>query len=339
MDILKEIKGKLSKVSDEDRPKGINAVLAHIEISEKYYVKGIAEKDEHYFTDVIYRTNHAFEGILKEAYEVIQEQNASNKSPYEIEQFLADNDLLNARVMQLFINYRQNWRNPSTHDYQLFFGSQEAFLAIVTVSSFVNVLLDQIVEKLAYKSAKLKSIEHVTAYKSGIKGYSKLSLMNKVSQILRGYCNYFQENFAQLIELPEPELLGGLKGYISAFEPNWKISTNQIIAGTKSKINPDMVIDNNKDKFIVQFKRSGTENTSLFYGDISAEYEQLSNFLSNSEIKQGVVLHTPHKKGDAIITGHVNSDTLREVYSIEDSMLPNEENEENEENYQLTKPD
>ena len=328
MDILKEIKGKLGKVSEDDRPKGINAVLAHIEIAEKYYSKGITEKDEHYFTDVIYRTNHAFEGILKEAYEVIQEQDAASKSPFEIEQYLANNKLLNDRVMQLFINYRQNWRNPSTHDYQLFFGGQEAFLAIVTVSSFVNVLLDQIVEKLAYKTAKLKSIEHTSTYKKKIKGYKNLPTMNKVSQILLGYCNYFQENFDQLNELPEPELLGGLKGYISAFESNWNVLTNQTIEGTKSKVNPDIIIDTKKEKLMIQFKRSGVENTSLFYGDISPEYEQISNFIRNSDIKQGIVLHTPHKKDDAIITGHSNSVTIREIYSIEESFLPSEEIEE-----------
>ena len=230
--------------------------------------------------------------------------------------------------MQLFVNYRQNWRNPSTHDYQLFFGGQEAFLAIVTVSSFVNVLLDQIVEKLAYKTAKLKSIEHTSTYKKKIKGYKNLPTMNKVSQILLGYCSYFQENFDQLNELPEPELLGGLKGYISAFESHWNVLTNQTIEGTKSKVNPDIIIDTKKEKLMIQFKRSGVENTSLFYGDISPEYEQISNFIRNSDIKQGVVLHTPHKKDDAIITGHSNSVSIREIYSIEESFLPSEEIEE-----------
>jgi hypothetical protein len=90
MDILKQIKEKLSKVSQEDRPDGINAILSHIEISEKYYIKAVSDKDENYFTDVVYRTNHAFEGILKEAYEILEEKDASRTTPYKIEKYLGE---------------------------------------------------------------------------------------------------------------------------------------------------------------------------------------------------------------------------------------------------------
>lgn len=325
MDILKEIRSKLGKVSENDRPSGINAILAHIEIAEKYYNRGNAEKDDHYFTDVIYRTNHAFEGILKEAYEVIEEQNASNKSPYEIEQYLSSNDVFNERVMQLFINYRQSWRNPSTHDYQLFFGSQEAFLAIVTVSSFVNILLDQIVEKLAYQDAKVKAFNHVNKYKELISSYNSLSLMEKSSKILVGYAKYFKEHFDNLYDLPEPELIGSLMGYISAFEPEWNISANQIVSVEGGKINPDIIINDSNEKLIIQFKRGLVSNIGLFYGEISAEYEQLTGFLKKSDIKMGIVFHTPADANYEIITGNSTSKTIREIYTVEDSVLPSDD--------------
>ena len=38
------------------------------------------ENDENFFTDVIYRTNHAFEGILKEAYQILANKNADKKN-------------------------------------------------------------------------------------------------------------------------------------------------------------------------------------------------------------------------------------------------------------------
>lgn len=325
MDILKEIRVKIGKVSEGDRPRGINAILAHIEIAEKYYHKGNSEKDEHYFTDVIYRTNHAFEGILKEAYEVIQEQNASNKSPYEIEQYLSNNNVFNDRVMQLFVNYRQSWRNPSTHDYQLFFGSQEAFLAIVSVSSFVNILLDQIVEKLAYRDAKVKAIKHVEKYKKLHLDYTSLSLIGKCSKILVGYAKYFKEHFEKLYDLPEPELIGSLMGYISAFEPEWSISANSTISVEGGSITPDIVIEGSSEKLIIQFRRGSASNLGLFYGEISPEYEQLKGFLKKSDVSMGIVFHTPASANFEIITANSTSETIREIYSIEGSVLPPED--------------
>ncbi len=70
--------------------------------------------------------------------------------PFQIEKHLENEDLLKERVLNQFTNYRTEWRNKSTHDYQLFFASQEALLAIVSVSAFFNILLDQMLEKYSF---------------------------------------------------------------------------------------------------------------------------------------------------------------------------------------------
>ena len=56
-------------------------------------------------------------------------------------------------MLDQFTQYRQEWRNPSTHDYTLDFDEDEALLAIVTVTVFAIVLCDQISSKLAFDAA------------------------------------------------------------------------------------------------------------------------------------------------------------------------------------------
>src|SRR5207253_11231210 len=140
--------------------------------------------DEHRYTDVIYRTNHAFEGILKEAYITLADKPADKLTPFEIEEYLLKSNALRGRVVDLLTNYRQNWRNPSTHDYQLFFSKQESFLAIVTVSAFASILLDQMLERIAYK-AKFAELDNAAKLaRDRIKNFDKLASIEKTSKVL-----------------------------------------------------------------------------------------------------------------------------------------------------------
>jgi len=121
-----------------------------IEVAHRHLARGQAQNDETAFTDAIYRTNQAFEGSIKEAYRVLASKEPANKTPFQIEQYLQKHGVLRERVLTQFTRYRTEWRNPSTHDYKLDFDEDEAFLAIVSVSAFVKVLVDQIIEALAY---------------------------------------------------------------------------------------------------------------------------------------------------------------------------------------------
>ena len=90
--------------------------------------RGREELDPDSYNDVVYRTNQA-EGILKEAYAIIEDADATRLSPNEIEQYFVNKKKLTKRVWALFKNYRQQWRNPATHDHTLLFSEQEAILA------------------------------------------------------------------------------------------------------------------------------------------------------------------------------------------------------------------
>jgi hypothetical protein len=124
MDVLQLIKTKAQLFDGTSSELGIQAIIHHIEISESHYVLG-KSNGEHLYTDVIYRTNQAFEGALKEAYRVLTGSDPSKKSPNEIEKHFESSKLLKERVLAQFATYRTDWRNKSTHDYQLFFSSQD----------------------------------------------------------------------------------------------------------------------------------------------------------------------------------------------------------------------
>lgn len=323
MDIIEQIKIKLKRVKNSYRPDGINAVVAHIEIAEIHYKRGLKEKYEHYFTDAVYRANHAFEGILKEAYEIIEEKDSSRATPYEIELYLTNNMPFNDRVMHLFSNYRTQWRNPSTHDYQLFFDGQEAFLAIVTVSSLVNVVLDQIIENLVFKEKNEKLNSHAKKNRANIEGYSSLPLIEKASEILKGYSEYFKENLKDLSDLSDPELLGSVTSYISLFDQEIEISTNRQVDTDDGVISPDIILSLEHEKLIVEVKRNLTRGYNLFFDSYSPSREQLKLYMNKSKIDKGIAFHTPAHKDDQIVISMMgNENETKEIYSVDPAILP-----------------
>jgi hypothetical protein len=71
MDLIHLIKSKASSFDGTPSQQGIEAVIHHIEIAESHFEQGKA-LGEYLFTDVIYRTNQAFEGAMKEAFRVLE---------------------------------------------------------------------------------------------------------------------------------------------------------------------------------------------------------------------------------------------------------------------------
>jgi hypothetical protein len=86
VDLLVELRAMLSAAADHGNVEGIAAAVRHIEVAERYLTRGRDERDEDAYNDVIYRTNQAFEGMLKEAYRVLVGGDTSKLSPHQIEQ-------------------------------------------------------------------------------------------------------------------------------------------------------------------------------------------------------------------------------------------------------------
>jgi hypothetical protein len=294
MDILSLIRKKSQILQAHEKFLGLDAVVTHIETAEKYLVRGKDEKDDNFYTDVIYRTNHAFEGILKEAYTVFTEKNDAKVTPFEIENYLANNSTLKQRVKDLFTNYRQEWRNPSTHDYQLFFTEQEAFLAIVSVSAFVNILLDQMIEQVNFKLEKERVKKYAQEIKERIEKYNSRELLDKVTQLLLAFSD---ELIKSMPATPknEAELLGMLSGFISSVDKNIQANTQTIRLGTRI-FEPDLSFTSGKENVIIEVKSAHY----MKQNKIRAQNQLLSYLRLIPEASNGVLFFVPTEK-DAVM--------------------------------------
>ena len=297
MDILKLIKNQVDEaLSVEPKLIGLNSVLTHIERAEFLLNKAVELEDEHLYTDVIYRTNHSYEGILKEAYEILTEQKAGNKTPYDLENYFLNNNILNERVIELLKNYRQEWRNPSTHDYNLFFSYGEAFLAIMSISSFVHIFMNQIIEKIYYDKEKEAIKKELSKIKQGIElGYDKLELVDKLKTILLAFAkrNISKSDEELRVSRFETEILGSLTAYIESIDKQMKIDAEPLIRFENRRLQPDLIIEDKKEKVLIELKILRRERPFMMNRQVFED--QLLSYLIHTKIKQGILFVLPNK--------------------------------------------
>lgn len=333
MDLLKEIREKIRLNAASEDLQGLESVLAHIEIAERYHLRAKQERDEHLYTDVIYRANHAFEGILKEAYLTLSEKPVGRITPYEIESYLLDSNALRRRVVDLLKNYRENWRNPSTHDHKLFFSEQESFLAIVTVTAFVAILLEQILEKLAYVK-KLRELESATALaRDRIHNFDKLQAVDKVRRILESFADHYIKNFSTMSVYSKNAANAQMAAFIQKVAPDLGVELEPEVVSFPKIFRLDLMVQVDSVKVVVQ---THEPDPSYFYGDWlddEAAMNQLIRVLHSTGLLDGVLFFYPRKSDDAVITTTASSIwpaglNLRVVHPTDPAFLISGESEE-----------
>lgn len=259
MDILKEIEQQINSIKKVDSSNYLDSIFTHIDRAEFYYKQGKA--DSNYFNDVIYRGNQAYEGALKESYKVLAdktEEEVFKKTPNDIEKFFETNNVFRERVLQLFKNYRQEWRNKSTHDFKLFFDESEAFIALTSVSSFVHLLLKQIQEKIAYQTQQKKLAEEKENAEK-IKAIAISTNKSPVDKLVHIIVEFSRQNSEQIFnntkDIREVEIMGLFHAYIESVsktvhtqrEPQFNIGGRQL--------RPDFLIEIDDEPLILEFKR------------------------------------------------------------------------------------
>lgn len=319
MDLLKEIRLKIKDTPGLSLESGLGAVATHIEVAEKYYYQAKEEKFEHMYSDVIYRTNHAFEGVLKEAYLVFSGTSSSKKNTYEIEEYLLSNNILKGRVVDLLTNYRKSWRNPSTHDYQLFFSDQESYLAIVTVSAFVSILLDQIIGKLALDNAFYEIEKAAKKAREELAKFDSLAAHEKICAALMGYNSYYINNFDSMIDKPREVTKGEIAAFVKAFDPSFSVTINEVFDAGLEKVIFDLVFRLDSDIVAVE-----TRHPKGHYSFDNSAMSQLIGHLRMTGIKSGILFHYPGEKTDGVMSTTSSSNwpkdlSLREVFSDDSS--------------------
>lgn len=333
MDLLKEIREKVESNATSSSGRGVESVLAHIEIAERHHLRAKKDRDEHLYTDVIYRTNHAFEGILKEAYVTLAEKPADKLSPFEIEEYLLKNNILRGRVVDLLTNYRQNWRNPSTHDYQLFFSEQESFLAIVTVSAFASILLDQMLEKLAYK-AKYEELDKAAKLaRDQIKNFNELAPIDKTARVLSSYASHYISNFSTMSAYSRSSANAQMAAFIKKVAPELEVELDVETVINDQRFRFDLVVRDKDARVVVETREPRPQDDYEASFDDKAAINQISQRLYAAGLKNGIVFFYPGHHKDMVIVTTASTSwpqglNLREVYSEDPAKFPDEAFEE-----------
>ena len=200
MDIIKILRDAIDRLPDGDHSPGLSAIMRHISNAIRHFERR-EDGESDTFTDAIYRTNQAYEGSLKEAYRVLAAKDPHGKTPNEIEKYLESKKIVRPRVLTQLTRYRQDYRNPSTHD------EDEALLAIVSVCAFAKLLVDQISERLAFNAA---ISEPPIVSRSNLNLSDKDVLVDTILKTCIEYADSVDRNITQ------SEFEGGLAGRLAA---------------------------------------------------------------------------------------------------------------------------
>lgn len=281
MDLIEILRHRIDALPPGDYVLGLRAVLQHVVVAANHLDRGQKSGDDTAFTDAIYRTNQAFEGSLKEAYRVLAEKDPASIRPFDIETFLQTQNVLRSRVLAQFSTYRKEWRNPSAHDYKLDFDEDEALLAIVSVSAFAVVLIDQISERISFTDARA-TVEASTPVRI------EIPLADQVAEVLHTF--QWHRPVAEGGEPPRSsDLIGAIAGYLSATLVGAKVETD-LQVGSEHLDRADLVVSHGNQKAIVEVKRAfGTLLFRAFISRRNTGLAQLKRYMELAGINQGVL--------------------------------------------------
>lgn len=291
MDLVDTLRKKIDVLEDGDYVPGLKAVLLHIETAFRHLSRGQDSDDDTAFTDAIYRTNQAFEGSIKEAYRVLAAQDPAKKRPFDIENYLEQNNTFRSRVLSQLTTYRTEWRNPSTHDYKLDFDESEAFLAIVSVSAFACLLLDQIAERLSFNKSQAEAEAQKTRLAANLAETQNADLLVRSTELLAQFCLQQLPQTASTAKQSEAQVIGALHGFLSSAAPELKVQTEARLDAGKS-YRADLLLTRGDEKVVVEIKRRmmnlGLENAVA----------QVENYLVIGGVRSGVLLFLPEQPSE-----------------------------------------
>lgn len=291
MDLVATLKKKIDVLDEGDYRLGLKAVLLHIETAFRHLSRGQESDDDTAFTDAIYRTNQAFEGSVKEAYRVLAGHDPERKRPYDIENYLEQNNIFRSRVLSQLTTYRTEWRNPSAHDYKLDFDESEAFLAIVSVSAFACLLLDQIAERLAYTKSQAEAEAQKVALAASLAQTLNADILVRVTELLTQFCAIHLPSVTSSGKPTESQVIGALHGFLSSAAPELDVQTEARLDAEKH-FRADLLVVRGEERLLIELKRRFVCQS---YVNAIAQVEQ---YLLIGGIKSGILLFLPESPSE-----------------------------------------
>ena len=288
MDLLDLIRTQINALPNGPHLQGLRSVLHHIETGYKHFARGQSD-DESAFTDTIYRTNQAFEGSVKEAYRVLAGKDPAALRPYDIEQYLEEKKVFRDRILGQFTSYRKEWRNPSTHDYNLNFDEAEAFLAIVSVSAFTKLLVDEIAERLNYEAVQ-KDVAQQSFPRVSVPNKSN-PLVSRVVESLLQFPKYYKERHTSVPIESEAQLMGALAGFLTSVLSDAHTTTGRVFHATTTHY-VDLMVTSDDEVVLVELKRGNSASL------VERGLEQLFTYLDAANATHGLLFLYSEKSTD-----------------------------------------
>lgn len=189
MNLLNEISARIDLLQKEDTG-SFGDAFGHLQKAYEFF-KNLKQHNSNEFNDVVYRTNQAYEGFLKEGATKLLKNDLSRKKTHEIEKLLTENKWINERIRKYIEFYRQNWRNDSTHDYKAVFNKSEALIAISSVATFSLIILNQVIDSLRLRIVNDEVLEY-------FKKLRKKFDQNNLDIFVRLFLQEFEENKSKL---------------------------------------------------------------------------------------------------------------------------------------------
>jgi len=290
MDTLAIIRDKAERLVQLLPKSGILSVVRHVELAERHFTVARREAESDLFVDVVYRANHAFEGILREAYAILAEQDSSGKSAYEIEKYLSQNEVFQDRVMDLFTNYRSKWRNPSTHDHVAAFSESEAFLAILSVTSFVGILMDQMIARLAFKQQQQLLAVRTDELRKVVAQHSSESLLDRVAYLLQTFA---ADQSASAID-NEVEFAAAVRAFLGTTAPDVQVAEEPVLRDGMGTLRPDLLLREGQQCVVIELKRYRRWSPENQHG----ASDQLRRYVDAAQAAGGILVLLPSKDSD-----------------------------------------
>jgi hypothetical protein len=226
--------------------------------------------------------------MLKEAYAALTGRDATTLTPHNIERHLLNQQVFTSRVLELFTNYRQRWRNPSTHDHRLLFSEQEALLAIVSVSAFATILIDQMIEAVSFRRERDEIEGDKQRYAGRTRDYEALPFSEQVLSMIRAFSGQLGGLEEEFLKMGEAQIIGSLTAFISYMDPAIQIKRGHRIADSPHLI-PDLILTKRDETVLVEIKRSGSSKRK---SDQAAQLQMLS-YLEAGNYEHGIVYLSP----------------------------------------------
>lgn len=291
MDLVDTLRKKIDVLEDGEYLPGLKAVLLHIETAFRHLSRGQDADDETAFTDAIYRTNQAFEGSVKEAYRVLAGQDPAKKRPFDIENYLEQNNIFRSRVLSQLTTYRTEWRNPSAHDYKLDFDESEAFLAIVSVSAFACLLLDQIAERISYTRSQAEAEAQKAALEANLAQTLNADLLVRLTELLNQFCAIHLPSASSSRRATESQVIGALHGFLSSAAPELAVQTEARL-DSEQPFRADLLVSRGGERVVIELKRR------LMRQNYANAVAQVEHYLLIGGVKDGILLFLPDAPSD-----------------------------------------